>query len=61
MTSKTAPTSTCPRCGGKYTGRPALSRTDNTTAICGACGNSEAIHDLHGTLTPQGEWATPRN
>lgn len=35
----------CPRCGKAYTGHPALSRTDNTTEICPACGIEEALDD----------------
>lgn len=54
---KTAP-STCPRCAGRYTGRPAHSRTDNHTPICPACGNAEAVAEWTGTLTPQTMWAT---
>lgn len=60
---------TCPRCGiGRYTpysetwregdpAPPALSRTDNTTHVCSACGTDEAMQDhIEGRLTPQSEW-----
>lgn len=33
----------CPKCGGKYTARPALSRMDNQTYICPKCGTREAL------------------
>jgi len=36
----------CPRCGGSYSGYPALSRRDNKSKICSDCGNEEAIFDL---------------
>lgn len=40
MTMKEA---TCPRCGETYTDYPALSRLDNKTDICSACGAKEAL------------------
>jgi transcription elongation factor Elf1 len=36
----------CPRCKKNYTEYPALSRVDNKTQICSACGQAEAIHNL---------------
>lgn len=36
----------CPRCGGTYCGRPALSREDNETAICPDCGTREALESI---------------
>jgi len=33
----------CPKCGGNYTARPALSREDNKTYICPQCGTREAL------------------
>ena len=36
----------CPRCGEKYVGYPALSRRDNKTCICNACGTEEAMFDF---------------
>ena len=36
----------CPICGRKYTDYPALSRRDNTTEICPACGVDEALDDF---------------
>ncbi len=33
----------CPKCGGNYTARPALSRKDNSTYICPKCGTREAL------------------
>ena len=33
----------CPKCGAEYVGRPAISRTDNETAICPDCGTREAL------------------
>ena len=34
---------TCPICGKKYTGYPAVSRTDNKTEICPDCGYRQAL------------------
>jgi ribosomal protein L37AE/L43A len=36
----------CPLCGKTYTERPALSRTDNLTAICPDCGTRQALESL---------------
>jgi len=36
-------TKKCPRCGKLYSGPSALSRSDNTTEICPACGMAEAL------------------
>lgn len=36
----------CPRCGKAYTGRPAISRTDNQTPICPDCGTREALESI---------------
>lgn len=33
----------CPKCGERYTDRPAISRADNKTEICPDCGQREAI------------------
>ena len=33
----------CPRCNKKYTLHPAISRIDNKTNICPACGIKEAL------------------
>ena len=33
----------CPKCGQLYEGHPALSRVDNKTEICPACGTREAM------------------
>ena len=55
---------TCLRCGGaipsferigQYPG--ALSRTDNQTEICSACGSNEAFECMRGFLSPQDRWA----
>ena len=32
----------CGRCGGSFEGRSALSRADNKTKLCSACGSEEA-------------------
>ena len=37
---------TCPLYGQQYTGRPAISRTDNKTPICPDCGTREALQGL---------------
>lgn len=34
---------TCPKCGIEYTGHHAISREDNITEICPACGVREAM------------------
>ena len=48
---------TCPRCGKDYDGYPALSRVDNATNICSACGTAEALEDFARVpLTPKSEW-----
>lgn len=56
----------CPRCGhyipndkepGAYPG--ALSRTDNKTEICSACGLEEAMQEFqagYAAMLPQSEW-----
>ena len=36
---------TCPKCGKRYDGYPALSRRDNKTWICSECGLKEAFED----------------
>ncbi|WP_096187979.1 hypothetical protein [Evansella halocellulosilytica] len=33
----------CPKCGNEYFAPPALSREDNKTDICSACGSWEAV------------------
>ena len=35
----------CPKCNKPYTEPPALSRRDNNTYICSACGTEEALED----------------
>jgi predicted RNA-binding Zn-ribbon protein involved in translation (DUF1610 family) len=35
----------CPKCGRETTDYPALSRRDNKTEICSACGTFEALED----------------
>lgn len=42
----TEKTRICPICGREYTDYPALSRRDNTTEICPACGVDEALDDF---------------
>lgn len=36
-------TAVCPLCGQTYSGRPAISRTDNQTPICPDCGTRQAM------------------
>lgn len=36
----------CPKCGKSYSEVPAISREDNKTEICPACGQGEAIMDF---------------
>ena len=40
----------CFRCKKSYTEYPALSRRDNKTAICSACGSEEGINDYQKIL-----------
>jgi len=35
----------CPKCNKPYSEPPALSRRDNKTYICSACGTREALED----------------
>lgn len=37
---------TCPSCGKRYTGMPALSRKDSQTLICPRCGSREAMEAI---------------
>jgi len=37
---------TCPRCGLRYSERPALSRADNKTNICPDCGTRESLETI---------------
>lgn len=43
MTDAKTETKKCPICGRTYTGRPALSRKDDTTPICPDCGVRQAL------------------
>lgn len=45
MKSETREILTCPKCGKQYTGRPALSREDNSL-ICPDCGTREALQSI---------------
>ena len=36
----------CPLCGETYTDHPALSRIDNETPICPACGTRQALSSI---------------
>lgn len=47
----------CPRCGNEYIDYPAISRTDNETEICPACGMDEAFEDYFGL--PR-KWTPPK-
>ena len=44
---------TCPFCGQTYSGRPAISRTDNKTPICTDCGTREALQSLGVSIEEQ--------
>lgn len=39
-------TSTCPLCEQRYSGRPAVSRSDNKLLICPDCGTREALASI---------------
>ena len=36
----------CPKCNQKYTQHPAISKEDNKTNICPACGITEALEQF---------------
>ena len=46
MIAETTTERICPKCGGSYTERPALSRTDNEMLICPDCGTREALESI---------------
>ena len=46
---------TCPFCGQTYSGRPAISRTDNKTPICPDCGTRQALESLGISFAEQNE------
>ena len=49
----------CPRCLIEIVGYPAISRTDNVTAICSPCGQTEAMEDfIYNTIKTQEMWPT---
>lgn len=50
MEQNRTPRRVCPRCCRPYTAPPALSRRDNRTEICPACGLREALEDLKAVL-----------
>ena len=50
--------SKCPRCGKTYTEFPAISRRDNKTKICSACGTEEALFDFQ--IHKEREWLKAR-
>jgi len=55
MKTETSSTATCPLCGQSYTGRPAVSRTDNKTFICPDCGTRQALESLGISIAEQNE------
>ena len=46
---------TCPFCGQTYSGRPAISGTDNKTPICPDCGTRQALESLGISFAEQNE------
>ena len=48
----------CPICGNEYTEHPAISRKDNITEICPACGTKEALESFLTDRTTNYENAT---
>lgn len=48
----------CPICGNEYTEHPAISRKDNITEICPACGTKEALEAFLVSKTESKENAT---
>ena len=46
-----APDDDCPICGLPMNGVPALSRFNNTTYVCSACGQAEAVGFMFSTLS----------
>ena len=55
MKTETSSTATCPLCGQSYTGRPAVSQTDNKTLICPDCGTRQALECLGISIAEQNE------
>ena len=55
MKTETSSTATCPLCGQSYTGRSAVSRTDNKTFICPDCGTRQALESLGISIAEQNE------
>ncbi len=51
----------CPKCGKKYTERPAISREDNHTEICPLCGTREALDSMGIGLLEQEQILTTIN
>ena len=47
----------CPVCGKTYSGYPSLSRKDNKTEICAACGRMEALVNWFGAKNKKKEGA----
>lgn len=47
MKTNEKPIMICPLCNAEYHGRPATSRTDNTTPICADCGTRQALSALN--------------
>ena len=45
----------CPLCGNEYNDVPALSRTDNKTPICPACGTRQALESAGIKMEKQDE------
>ena len=45
----------CPNCGKFYSGYPAVSRKDNKTEICSACGTVEAIKAMEDYMKQKGD------
>lgn len=52
---KTSVERICPKCRKTYTGYPALSRYDNKTEICSACGTKEALEAMGMSTEKQNE------
>lgn len=46
MKNKETKSSVCPKCGGSYKGRPAMSRADSSMRICPDCGTREALESI---------------
>lgn len=51
----------CPKCGREFDRLLAVSRVDNRTMICDACGTMEALEDMKRLQENEQSWNWRRN